>query len=376
VAHDDDAAQAEVDERMSGGLDAFLQQALQDDTDGSGDAEGDHGTPQASEEDGDAGLGGEATEDGGTHSDEDGGTRGDAVDSRSRLVRNISRLERDRTAKASRIRELEGEVDRLRRESEGPADPLEAFRHRVARHMGVPANDPRVSERLFEYSQDITVEHLGEAVDSDPRLAERRRQIIEERRRRDERETQERRIRELEERDRTREERAQHRDAVAGVREMLAAEPHPFLGAAVDDPAELVMRLGVEAVRSGRATARTPEEGALLLRRIMGNLERNERQRAERAAKLLGKAVPKADSRGRDIGSDMDTDVRGGAASGKRGGATKRRAQDTAASGGGGRGRPLGPPPEAADEEAGPEDLHAFVNRMVERENRVRRGGR
>ncbi len=351
----------EHDDRMDGGLDAFLAQAV--------GAE-DDGEPQealaSSEQDGD----GRTVED---QVEAEEGLSDEAEteapqETRGRLVRNLAKQEKALTGARSRIKELESEVARLKRESEDPEDAVEMLRGRVAKKMGLRPDDPRVSERLFDISQDLTIAHLGEAADRDPELKQRRQQLAEDRRRRDERLAQERRIEELERRDRDREAAAQRREAVDAVRSMLSSNPHPFLSAAVEDPAGEVVELAMRAISEGHVELRTPEDGARLVQQIAANLESAHKAKAKKLAGLLG------NSAAGDLRTQMNTDDRGGAASRKQGGATKLRAGASTTSGGGGRGRPTADP-EMADDE-GPEDLHAFVNRMAQRAQATRRGAR
>lgn len=330
----------------------------------------DDGDDGDQDQDGSQSLSGDPGDtDGGPDDGSDADEERQVVDSRSRLLRNIDKLERNLTAERAKAKELEQRLRQLEQQSADPEDELEMVRNRIARRMGLDPTDQRVSERMFDLSRDITVAHLGEDVDSDPDLKKRRQELTEERRRRDERIAAEKRIEELERRDRDREAQAQRREAVADVSQMLAATPHPFLSAAVDNPAEAIVDMALQAINEGRVSVRTAEEGARLVQQISANLESFHRKRAERLAALLGDS---ADNR---IGTNVNTTDRDKAAKRTQTGATKRRAPAVGSNGGGGRGRPSpAGDPEMADE--GPEDLGSFMNRRKREAESYRRGGR
>lgn len=347
----------EADDGMAGGLDEFLAQAISEGDDDGDRDQGTEGDPEVE-----------------AQGDREGTDQGDPDepeqprDSRSRLVANIAKQEKALTGARSKIKELEQRVEQLSRQvQDDPDDYVEMLRGRVARKMGLEPNDPAVSERLFEISQDVTVQHLGEAVDKDPELKRRRERVLEERRIKDERRDLERRKAELERQQQEREVQEQRRGAVEATRAMLTTGKHPFLTAAVDDAADLVTDLALRAIREGQATVKSHEDGARLLQTIARNLEEHHRDRAKRLAKLLGP------SEGTRLDTDMDNDARGSTASRKQGGARKRGAAG-GTMGGGGRGRPEG---RAQDDESDqPEELHEFVNRMAQRAQSQRRGVR
>lgn len=372
------------EENMASGLDAFLASKNMhvvtdqaDDQDAGGDQtdDGDQELSGSSEQDDLTSDGGNQDRDAESDSDDvdDDEERQQAQnDSRSKLIRNISKLERRTTEYRQQLKEREEQLRQAQEQLAALAgadddDDLDLLRRRAARKLGVREDDPAVMEYLFDKARDITSLHIG---DADPDLKKRKEELLAERKRRDAQIQAERRIKELEEKDRQREVQAQRREAVADIQQMLSTKPHPFLSAAVDDPASVIMEIALEAVTAGRVQApKTAEDGAKLIGQIAANLEAHHRKRAQKLAALLGES---ADNR---LDNNVNTPDRNSAAKKTQTGATKRRAPAVGSNGGGGRGRPSPDrDPEMADE--GPEDLGSFMNRRKREAASYRRGSR
>lgn len=311
----------------------------------------------------------EPSDDGGDTDDEPKDPR---AESHSRMVRKLAQRERELSEHRAQVKERDRRIaeleQRVRAAEADDGDDISLLRSRAARRLGVKADDPKVNEYLFELSRDVTLDHLGDAVESDPDLKRIREERRAERQRRDERRELESRIERIERERQEAEQRANRAQATAAVGQFLSAnsERHPFLMAQNDvDPVETVSDLAFEAIRTGQFEVRRGESqdqaAGRLLQTIAGNLDAHYRGLAEALSKKLR---PAADSADDDI--DVPTE---------RAGKAKKQAQGkrtgTTGTGGGGRGRPSAQPREDDDEE---ETLGSFMRRELSRDAAGRRG--
>lgn len=303
-------------------------------------------------------------------SDEDEGSDDDADDkkdaraeSHSRMVRKLAQRERELTEHRAAVKDRDRRIAELeqRLAQQDPDDDLSLLRARAARKMGVQPNDPKVNEYLFDLSRDITLDHLGDAVEADPDLKRIRDERKSERQRREERRELESRIERMEREKAEAEARAQRAGAQQAVGQFLSknAEAHPFLMAQNDvDPTETVTELAFEAIRTGQVEIRQGDDEAAgrLLATIAKNLDAHYRGLAETLSKKLRPTAKNADD-----GIDVPTERAGKA---KKQTQTKRTG--TTGTGGGGRGRPSGQ--AQADDDA--DDLRSFMKRELRNEGR------
>lgn len=302
-----------------------------------------------------------------SEADADGGK---ADESYSRMVRNAAKQARSATAANQRIRELETRLSQAERTRQEPADVMDLIRGRLARDMGVQANDPRVREALFELSRDITLEHLGQAVDADPELKRLRSEREGLKRTQAERRALEDRIARIEQEKVEMQRLAERNGALGGVTQLLAreAESLPFLMAQTDvDPAGEIVDLILEAISTGQLANPTDDLAATrLVRRMARNLDSHYRQLAETLSSKLGRrADESADSDPDDEKPRQRLGSQDDARKGKRQGAPARQ-RGTTGAGGGGRGLPT--PRQNGAEPDEDEDMTSWWKRQHELE--------
>lgn len=299
--------------------------------------------------------------------------------SNSRLILNITNLERDNTALRGRERDLARQNTELK--SKVPdfrgMDRVTVARTAISLGLGLDPNDPKVNQELTDLIGDLFIETADEASIKDVKHLERFRQDKADRARAKAdaawRRSLEAKVEKAEQEKASLESEALLNGARAQVSGYLTrdAGKYPFLmEGAEGDPHEMVAEAVLQAINSGEYLVKTEQDEMNLVAFVASNFNEHYKGLATRLAPKLQPKVPaKAGS------SDSKSVVP------VKGTSTRPKTKTASGTGGGGRGRPVAEDPEETDNNStyassrtNVMDLFAVVNEGMQREHRTRRG--
>lgn len=271
---------------------------------GDGDGSADETDDSASDED-DRAEEVEASADGGTDEDADDAKDDEERDEerpdpRDRLVQKLARRERELTQERRRVRELEGRLGSLPdvgREYLG--DRIGAVRGLVATALGAKdVEDPRVAAELNELIEDLMLETAGpELLQAQPELARRREERTRESRRRSAEADVRRRMDDLEAREMRIRAAEGERQALTELDGMVrtSAKEYPVLASLTDEDyrggAPRLVYEGLMLRYEAGERPETREEAVEMAREVMKNLERHYREQARKVNAALGRGA-------------------------------------------------------------------------------------